>query len=143
MRTSRRLELISGLASGIIGLLIVGYMLFGPFYHTETGRCTTSSAGTTCASTSGSASLLQVGIDPITILYLSILSLALLGVAVTTLLHSRLGTGVWQWCVWITTILLVITAIAGFSLAIFMLPSVLLALVAAVASTRNARGAAA
>lgn len=138
MRISRRLELVSGLASGVIGLLIVGYVLFGPFYSTETGACPTGSAGTTCASTSGSASLLQRGIDPITLLYLSILSLVLLGIGASAILYSRSGRFLWQTCLWASTGLLMVGAFIGLaSIGLFLLPSILLAVFACVFSSRN------
>ncbi len=95
MNTSRRLELLSGLAASIIGLLILAYVLFGPLYNIAS--CTGGpNQQTTC--TQGTATFLEVNhsLQPITIFYLAFAALALLGVGISAALHSRSGRAVWQ-----------------------------------------------
>jgi hypothetical protein len=143
MRIARWLELISGLAAGVVGLAIIAFTLFGPVYSTassDPSSCTYSPAGTTCTgSVYGTATMAQVngGIPPLALLYFSALAVLLLGLIACTLLHWRLGSHPWRWLLWIVTGLLALVALAGFDLFVLMAPSVLLALVAALAARNN------
>jgi hypothetical protein len=136
---SRWLELGSGLAAGLLGLLIVTFVLFGPFYQgAVSGSCTVSPSGGSICSPghTTSATLAQVngGYPPLALLYFGLLALVLLSLLVSTILHWRSGRSVWRRWLWGTTGLLVIVALAGLDLWVLVAPSVLLALVAAVAA---------
>lgn len=137
---SRWLELGSGLAAGVLGLLIVAFVLFGPIYQTATGSCSGSQAGSLCSATqTGTATLAQVnnGYPPLALLYFGVLAVVLLGLIVSTILHWRSGSAIWRRCLWSATGLLVIVALLGLDLWIFAAPSLLLALVAAIAASRS------
>jgi hypothetical protein len=71
MISSRRLRLLSGPAASIIGLLVIACTLLG---------------------------LLQVEIQSITIFYLSILSLVVLGIGASAILYNRSGRSLWRTC---------------------------------------------
>ncbi len=133
---SRWLELGSGLVAGIVGLLIVGWVLFGPVYQTATAS---SASGLGDSSATGEATLAQVnhGIPLLGLLYFIALSVVLLGVIASTLLHWRLGGRGWRLFLWASVILLFITGVAGLDLWVLSFPSLLLAVVAAVAASRN------
>lgn len=137
---SRWLELGSGLAAGILGLLIVTFVLFGPAYQTATGSCSGSQTGSLCSATqTGTATLAQVnnGYPPLALLYFGALAVVLLGLIVSTVLHWRSGSSLWRCCLWSATGLLLIVALLGFDLWIFAAPSLLLALIAAIAASRS------
>jgi hypothetical protein len=96
---ARRLELGSGKAAGIVGLLIVAFVLFGPVYQTAATSCTSGQAGTICAPTqTGTATLAQVnhGYPPLALLYFGVLALVLLGLIVSTILHWQSGSTLWR-----------------------------------------------
>lgn len=137
---SRWLELGSGLAAGILGLMIVAFVLFGPVYQTATGSCSGSQAGSLCSATqTGTATLAQVnyGYPPLVLLYFGVLTVVLLGLIVSTVLHWRSGSSFWRRCLWSATGLLVIVALLGLDLWVFAAPSLLLALIAAIAASRS------
>lgn len=137
---SRWLELISGLAAGVLGLLIVAFVLFGPFYQTATSSCTGNQAGSLCSATQrGTATLAQVnhGYPPLALLYFGVLAVVLLSLIVSTVLHWHSGSDLWRRCLWGATGLLVIVALLGFDLWVFSAPSLLLALVASIAASRS------
>ncbi len=143
MIIARWLELLSGLAAGIVGLAIIAFAMFGLVYSTASSvqsNCMYSQAGTTCTgSVYGTASLVQVngGIPPLALLYFSALAVLLLGLIASTLLHWRLGSHLWRKRLWIMAGLLARVALAGFDLFVLMVPSVFLALVAALAALNN------
>jgi hypothetical protein len=136
---SRWLELGSGLAAGILGLLIVAFVLFGPIYQTATSSCPSGQTSASCATQTGTATLAQVnhGYPPLALLYFSALAVVLLGLIVSTVLHCRSGSSFWRRCLWSATGLLVIVALLGLDLWIFAAPSLLLALVASIAASRS------
>ncbi len=139
---SRRLEPGSGLAAGILGLLIVAWVLFGPIYQTATASCASSQTGTRCTpSHMGTATLAQVnhGYPPLALLYFGVLALVLLSLMVSTVLHWRSGRDIWRRCLWSATGLLLIVLLLGFDLWVFVAPSLVLALVAAIAASRYER----
>jgi len=89
MNMYRRFESISGLAAAVLGILALAYALFGQIYR-----------GIGSSGQSGTASLLQVGIQPITIAVLAVLLLALIGLVVSSALHSSTGETGWQVNTW-------------------------------------------
>lgn len=132
MRVARWLELGCGLAAGVVGLAIIAFVLFGPIY--QGAMCTTGSDGTVCTSSTAAMAQVNNGIPPLALLYFWTLAGVLLSVMVSTFLHWRFGgSGLRRFLV-VTIILLIITAVAGIDLSIFMIPSILLALVAAFAA---------
>jgi hypothetical protein len=136
---ARRLELGAGLAAGILGLLIVAFVLVGPVYQTATGGCASSQPGSSCsAEQTGTATLAQVnhGYPPLALLYFSVLAVVLLSLMVSTILHWRSGSLVWRRGLQVSTGLLVVVMLLGFDLWVFSAPSLLLALVAAIAASR-------
>jgi VIT1/CCC1 family predicted Fe2+/Mn2+ transporter len=113
MISSRRLRLLSGLAASIIGLLVIVLTVLD---------------------------LLHREIQSITVIYLSILSLALLGVGASAILYNRSGNSLWRTCLWVSTGLLIAGAVFGLaSIGVFLLPSILLAVLASVSSSKNHR----
>ena len=136
---SRWLELGSGLAAGVLGLLIVAFVLFGPFYQTATSSCPSGQASATCTTQTGTATLAQVnhGYPPLALLYFGALALVSLSLIVSTVLHWRSGSAIWRRCLWGATILLLIVMLLGFDLWPLVAPSMLLALVAAIAASRS------
>ena len=139
---SRWLELGSALAAGMLGLLIVAFVLFGPVYQTATGGCASNQAGSLCSPTqTGTATFAQVnhGYPPLALLYFGVLTVVLLGLMVSAILHWRSGSSLWRRCLWSATGLLVIVMLLGFDLWVLVAPSLLLALVAAIAAERDER----
>ena len=136
---SRRLELGSGLAAGVLGLLIVAFVLLGPAYQTATSSCPSGQTSASCATQTGTATLAQVnnGYPPLVLLYFGVLTVVLLGLIVSTVLHWRSGSSFWRRCLWSATGLLVIVALLGLDLWVFAAPSLLLALIAAIAASRS------
>jgi len=139
------MERLYGVTSGILGVAALLFILFGPLYGTassvavpsscdSSGVCTTTPTST---ETHGTASLLQMGLEPITAMILSILLLCLLAIALSAVLHSSWRQSGWLVVLWIGAVLtLCIAALGTLSIGIFILPSGLLALVAAVLGTR-------
>jgi hypothetical protein len=91
----------------------------------------------------GTANLLQVGIQPITIVALGILLLGLIGVAASAVVHSRTGgSGWWRIVLWVSTaVIVILTLLAGLSIGLFLLPSTLFALLASAFSLGGRRAA--
>ena len=129
--TIRTAEAVCGLGGGLIGCLALAYAVFGPIYRFE------SSSGA-----SGTANMVQVGIASSALLALSILVLALIGVATSAVVHSRTGGSGWRIMLWIATMfLLIMTFLTGFSIGLFLLPGTLLALLASAFSLGARRAA--
>src|SRR6202140_4317697 len=105
MRNLRRFEAACGLGAALVGCLVLAFTLFGPLYsfHSCSGNGTDVSS---CQS--GTANLLQVGIQPITLVALCILLLGLIGVAVSAVVHSRTGGSGWRIVLWVSTVVIVI-----------------------------------
>ncbi len=129
--TIRKLEAACGLVVALFGCLGLAYALFGPVYRFE------SSSGQ-----SGTANMLQVGIQPSALIALCILVLGLLAVAVSAVVHSRTGGSGWRIVLWVVTAIIVIfTFITGFSIGLLLLPSTLFALLASALSLGARRAA--
>ncbi len=138
----RRIEAISGIAAGALGLLALGVALFAPL-GTQSG-CTTSlapdgSTQTDCSTTSVSIVQVQglVSLLPAILLFAA----PLISIAILALLHS-LGRGSLI-LLWISVgVLCVAMFLAVLSIGIFFAPSALLALLAAITgSLPDSRGA--
>jgi hypothetical protein len=131
MGNLQRLEAACGLVAALFGFLGLAFALFGPVYRFE------SSSGQ-----SGTANLLQVGIPPSALIALCILSLGLIGVAVSAVVHSRTGGRGWRITLWISTAVIVILTLLSLpSTGVLLLPSTLLALLASTFSLGTRRTA--
>ncbi len=97
---------------------------------------------TTCAQ--DAATLLEVNRSrqSITMLYLAFAALAFLAVASSAALHICSGRARWRACLWVSTIMLAGLALFPTALALFFVPSLLLALLASAASFGNRHAAA-
>src|SRR5258708_6578141 len=124
MGNLQRWEAACGLLAALFGFLGLAYVLFGPVYRFE------SSSGQ-----SGTANLLQVGIQPSALIALCILSLGLIGVAISAVVHSRTGGRGWRIVLWISTaVIVILTLLSLLSIGVFLLPSTLFALLASALS---------
>jgi hypothetical protein len=124
MRNLQRLEAACGLLAALFGLLGLAYALFGPTYSFA------NSSGQ-----SGTANLVQVGIQPVTLIILGILVLGLIGVAAGAVVHSRTGGSGWRVVLWVSTVVLVIlTFLSLLSIGVLLLPGTLFALLASALS---------
>ena len=131
MRNLRRFEAACGLVAALFGFLGLAYALFGPTYSFQ------NSSGQT-----GTANLLQVGVPPGAIVALGILSLGLIGVAVSAVVHSRTGGRGWRIVLWIATAVIVILTLLSLpSIGVFLLPSTPFALLASTFSLGTRRTA--
>ena len=139
MRTLRRFEAACGLVAALVGCLVLAFTLFGPTYSFQS--C--SGNGSTISSCqTGTANLLQVGIQPITLVALCILLLGLIGVAVSAVVHSRTGGSGWRIVLWVATaVIVILTLLTGLSIGLFLLPSTLFALLASALSLGARRAA--
>ncbi len=116
MSTIQRLETTFGVLAVVWGTLCLVFVFFGPLYHSSSG---------------GTASIVQDGLSPITLIFFTILFLALLGIAIGAAIHSRRGGIGWGLLLWISTgIAGAIIVLTILSVGIFFFPSVLLALLA-------------
>lgn len=129
MRNNRRFETISGLGAALLGIIALTYALFGPLYQ-----------GTTSSGQSGTANMFQVGIQPITFIVFSIVFLALLGVIISTTIHSRTARKTWRFVLGGSAIVIsAFTVLTLPSIGLFMLPSTILTLVAFLLSSFSKR----
>ena len=124
MSNLQRLEAACGLVAALLGFLGLAFALFGPVYRFE------SSYGQ-----SGTANLLQAGLQPSALIALCILSLGLIGVAVSAVVHSRMGGRGWRIVLWISAAVIVILMFLSLpSIGVLLLPSALFALLASTLS---------
>ena len=124
MGNLQRLEAVCGLLAALLGLSGLAYALFGPTYSF------TNSSGQ-----SGTANLVQVGIEPVTLIILGILVLGFIGVAASALVHGRTGGHGWRVVLWVSTVVLVIlTILSLLSIGVLLLPGTLFALLASALS---------
>jgi hypothetical protein len=139
----RKLEAACGLVAALAGCLVLAFTLFGPSYSFQScsGYGNDSSNISSCQT--GTANLLQVGIQPITIVAFCILLLGLIGVAVSAVVHSRTGgSGWWRIVLWVSTaVIVILTFLSLFSIGLFLLPSTLFALLASAFSLGARRAA--
>lgn len=126
----RRIELVSGLAAGLVGAAGLAYAVFGP-----TGRYQESSIGTDGTVTravTGSTNLLQEGIEPATAAFLVLAFVLFLGVAAGASLRADGHCQAGLLLLWSSVALLVVvTWVALASVGLLLVPGTLLALIAA------------
>lgn len=140
MRTARVIELLSGLAAGMGGLLTLAYLLFGPNSHyiKNITTCTGGPSNVSCTSTGLDhiiSGAIIIYLFPLSIYLLSMLALLFAAIAVSAVLHSRAGAALWQACLWTSTLLLAgILLITLGNLIVALWPALLLALVASSAA---------
>ena len=138
----RTLEAACGLVAALVGCLVLAITLFGPSYSWESCSGYGNDASNIRSCQTGTANLLQVGIQPSTLVALCILLLGLIGVAVSAVVHSRTGAGGWRIVLWVETAFIVIlTFLSLFSIGLFLLPSTLFALLASAFSLGARRAA--
>lgn len=131
MKIAWNLELIAGLAGAALGLISWTYILFGPMYSY-------ARADTEGRISGGTTNLVMLGLQPITVVFLALMLLSLIGTGLGAYLHSQRDSVAGQVFLWESAAVLLIGAVAGLaSVGVFFFPSVLLALVAAVASGRS------
>jgi hypothetical protein len=124
MSNNQRFERISGSGTALLGLLALAYVLFGPLYQ-----------GTSSSGQSETASLLQLGIHPISLVAFGIFLLALIGVVVSAVLHSSTEENKWRIMLGGSVIvILAFTLLTLPGIGLFILPSAFLALVTFVLS---------
>lgn len=124
MSNNQRFERISGLGAVLLGLLALAYVLFGPLYH-----------GTSSSGQNNTANLLQVGIQPMSLVAFGLFLLALIGVVVSAVLHSSAEENKWRILLGgSVVVILAFTLLTLPSIGLFILPSALLALVTFVLS---------
>jgi hypothetical protein len=139
----RRLEMTSGLLTGIAGLFGLGYALYGPTSTMSESQTTAGSA--TVTTITRSATLAEQGLLPVTMLFLTAALLCAVGVVVGAYLHVRHGdpVGLALLCV-ATALLWGETILGAASIGVFLAPAALLALstasVGVVAGSRRAAG---
>jgi hypothetical protein len=116
----RRIELISGLLAGLLGVLGMAYATFGPIYRNSDG---------------GTATLLEVN-GPwalVPVLFLTVLVAAAAAGAYLDVLRRRRGGLI---LLWGSAVLLVLArVITGFSIGVFLQPAAALGLISAVAGS--------
>jgi hypothetical protein len=138
----RKLEAACGLVAALVGCLVLAFTLFGLSYSFQScsGNGTDASNMSSCQT--GTANLLQVGIQPITLVALCIFLLGLIGVAVSAVVHSRTGGSGWRIVLWVSTaVIVILTLLTGLSIGLFLLPSTLFALLASALSLGARRAA--
>jgi hypothetical protein len=142
----RRLEMMSGLLTGIAGLAGPGYALCGPMGSTTAESETTiGSVTVTTAIGHGSTTPAEQGVLPVTMLFLTAALLCAVGVVVGAYLHVRHSdpVGLALLCV-ATALLWGETILGAASIGVFLAPAALLALstasVGVVAGSRRAAG---
>jgi hypothetical protein len=132
--TTRFVEGVCGVLATLWGLLVEGYLLFGPSYSFVGGTNQGSE-------TTGHTGLVGTGIAPATVVSLSLLALILLGIGGAALLDSRSpATPRFRIILVMATVfLLLYTCAAIASIGFLLLPSGILALIAVVLSGIVAR----
>jgi hypothetical protein len=146
LRTARILELLSGLAAGVVGLLTLASLLFGPTsrYIKSVTTCTNGFNSVSCTSTGldhVTTGAIQIDLYPLSIFLLSVLALLFAVIAVSASLHSLSGDAPWQACLWTSTGLLVSLLLLTLppQLALALAPALALAVVASGAAWIAAR----
>lgn len=139
MNLARRLTLALGLVAGILGLLGIVWLCFGPVYSAGLVSCTGDSSGKMgCLTTTFWYGLIKWeggSLTPPTLLYLSLLALAWPGVVAVSVLLSRFGTWRWRLALWSMIVLLAALSLFGLPRSsLFLLPGLAFALFASLAS---------
>ena len=141
MNHVRQLTIALGLAAGILGLLGIVWLCFGPVYPATLVSCVGNPnpphAFNCMGSTSWSGLIKWEGgsLAPPTLLYLSLLALAWPGVVAVSVLLGRAGAWRWRLALWTMIGLLAALSLFGPPRSIlFLLPGLAFALLASLAS---------
>ncbi|WP_069804522.1 hypothetical protein [Thermogemmatispora onikobensis] len=142
MRTLQRIEGLSGAFAsllGLAGLLVVIFAPLGTYGRTSTIVVTPGSGpGTAGPTTTRSVSLVATGISATAAYFLAFIALVILGIGISAIVHSQTHSNAWRAILWLTTALLLAgVVVAILSVGPFLLPSLLLALVASVLAGLN------
>lgn len=140
----RRVEVVSGMLAGLIGLAGLAFAVFGPTYQQVVTATVTSGNGIpmTTTRTETAASLAQQGLEAITIIFLLLMLLAVLGVAAGAYLHARQSAGTGMLVLAVSAGLLGAgVLLSGFSIGMFLLPAAILGIAALVAGSLAPRPA--
>src|SRR5947209_14203435 len=132
----RRIELVSGLLAGLLGLAGLGYTLFGPM-HYQSATAEISLDGTrTETFTSGRFTLWQQGLQPRAAAFLALMGFCVVALAAGAYVHSRFGIkgALVQLCV-SAVLLWGLVLVTGFSIGMFLPPAALLALLTSTLGT--------
>lgn len=131
---ARRIERLAGIAAGLSGAAMLVFALYGP-----TGSSTSTevrSDGTTVTSSGTSSLVASQDLSLVLLVFLALIALALFGVAFGAHMHADSGTTEAYGLLWISTIMLGCGALLSiFSIGLFFVPAVLLALVACIAGS--------
>ncbi len=135
----RRSELWSGLLATVLGIVGLAYAVLGGTGSFQSDTSQVSTDGTVTRTTiAGTTSLAEHGVSPVTVLFVGIVLFCLAGTATGAYLHSRWEDRVGFVVLWICAALLVVgSLLSGFSIGLFLLPSALLALFAAMVGSRK------
>jgi len=139
MKTLRALEAVSAALASLTGLAVLTWMLIVPSYSGETFQSSSTDPAINCTPTS--ITLLEINGAGV-VISLAIFALLLLGVGVAGIWHSRTNAPSAQAALWIFAASLTAFALlAILSIGPFLLPSVVLALVACALSVGYRRPA--
>lgn len=128
----RKAELICGLLAGFAGLLGLGYALFGPTGDYAVSEVT-SDGRITMLSGRESLWASQWPFEPITLVFFLAVVLALAGVVLGAVVHSRDDFRPARLLLWVSTGMLVAMTLVGVvSIGVFLLPATLFSLAAAI-----------
>jgi hypothetical protein len=121
----RKIEAVCGLITTLLGLVTLGYVLFGPLYSYA------SSNGEY-----GTENMIAAGIQSQGIVFLSLLFLATIGVGVGAVLHSRTQRKVWRVVLGFSAGIIVIGTLLGLaSIGFFLFPCTFFAVITLMASS--------
>jgi len=129
---SQRYELTLAVGATLLGLAGLFVALTAPLYQTSSMTITTEGER---VSEQGTASVLEVGVEPRAIVFLGAAVTALIFVSLGAYLQTRRGMRAGRWLLWAAVIFLAGFALLGaMTIGLFMLPGLLLAIISAVIS---------
>ncbi len=132
MGVLRWFEAVSGVLAGLAGGAAVVYFLTAPTY--STAGCSIATPGEPPICTTGTETLIQVN-GAHAVVLLSLVAALSLGVAVSAVWHSRTSRSGARRMLWFCALVLTLLAVASLpSIGVFLLPSVVLALIACACS---------
>lgn len=138
----RRVEVVSGMLAGLLGLAGLAFATFGPTYQLVTVAVSSNGVPRTASQMERAASLAQQGLEAVTIIFLLLMLVAVLGVAAGAYLHARRGAGTGMLVLAVSTVLLGVgVLVSGFSIGVFLLPAAALGIAALLAGSLAPRPA--
>ena len=133
----RRIEFMSGLATSVFGLLGWAYAAFGPTYR-YVGSAISSNGRTTAVS--GSASVVQKGLEPAGVVFFVVMVLVVVSFAAVACWHTQRRGKPALTILWALTSLLWISVVLGAaSVGVLLLPGALLAMITSVTGSLEGR----